>query len=141
MQYKNMQRLVLFIMLLWGSFIGSLSAQERYSTPIYRARAVFIAVAKGDVSTLKSFCHPDFYAENFPYSDYEIKDILLSVPKEKRDILINDILYHSSVSTLRSRDGYVVTVIFTNQRTGKTYSMQFLDEFENDDWKVIDILQ
>lgn len=133
-----MKRITLLIIFLIYSYSISLFAQERYSTAIYRAKALFIAVAQGDVSTLKSFCHPEFYAENFPYSDYEIKDILLSVPKEKREILINDILYHSSVSTVRSRDGYVVTVVFTNQKTGKTYSIQLLDEDENDDWKAID---
>lgn len=103
------------------------------------AKKVFYAVANGDVSILKRYLTTTFYRTSFPYSDARTREVLLSVPKSKRDRLINHV-NRAEITTIPSKAGDVVTVIFTNTLTGKDYTMQLIDEYENGDWKVFEIL-
>lgn len=109
--------------------------KRSYDQCVSIAKKVLYAMANGDVSTLKHYLSTKFYRTNFPYSDAYIRKMLLSVPKNKRDKLINHV-NQSKITTIPNNAGDVVTVIFTNIATGKDYTMQLIDEYENGDWKV-----
>ena len=66
------------------------------------------------------------------------REILLSVPEAKRKQLRNDITNNSTVTTIPNNAGDVITIIFTNKRTNKDFTVQLVDEKENNDWKVFD---
>lgn len=112
--------------------------KESYNQCAVIAKKVFYAVASGDVSILKRYLTTEFYRTSFPYSDVYIREMLLSVPKEKRDRLI-DHVNRAEITTIPNKVGDVVTVIFSNPFTGKDYTMQLIDEYENGDWKVFEI--
>ncbi len=103
---------------------------------ISRAKAVFIATANGDVAKLKRLMTPEFYKENYPYSDSRVREILLGVPAEKRKRLINQIQNQSTPSTIMNRAGDVITVTLLNKVTKKEITVQLIDETESGDWKI-----
>lgn len=79
---------------------------------------------------------PEFYKENYPYSDSYVREMLLSVPIEKRKRMIDQIKNKSIPSTIINRAGDVITVTLTNKVTKKEITVQLIDENENGDWKV-----
>lgn len=99
------------------------------------ARQVFVAVANGDVASLKSCTTEEFYQSEFPYDDDTIRNILLSVPVHQRRKLIEHI-NTSDVTVVPNRAGDVMTVIFTNKVTDKDYVVQLLDEPGAGGWKI-----
>lgn len=130
-----MKYLILIIVAL--AFQISVVAQNSsHNVAITRAKALFVATANGDVAKLKQLMTPEFYKENYPYSDSRVRDLLLSVPVEKRERMIDQIQNKSLTSTIMNRAGDVITVTFTNKITKKEITVQLLDENENGDWKV-----
>lgn len=127
------------LLLLFLISLCSLSVSARKSSEeiaIARAKAVFIATANGDVAQLKRLMTPEFYEENYPYSDARVREILLSVPAAKRKSMIDNIQNKCKASTLINRAGDVITVILTNTVTNKEFTVQLLDEKGNNDWIV-----
>ena len=92
-------------------------------------------MANGDVSALKRLLTSDFYNKNFPYNDAYIRELLLGVPKSKRERLI-DHVNRSEITAIPNRTGDVVTVIFTNTVTGKDFTVRLIDEYGNGNWKI-----
>ncbi len=126
---------LIFSLFVVASFCVSAQNSSR-GIAIARAEAVFIATANGDVAKLKQLMTPKFYKENYPYSDDEVRLMLLNVPLAKRMKLVDQIKNQSSVSTIMSRSGDVITVVFTNKNTDKDISVQLFDENEDENWKV-----
>lgn len=120
-----------------SSSFGSNNAND---IAVSRAKEVFIATSNGDVETLKRLLTPDFYRESYPFSDERTREILLEVPSSKRETLRNDILNNCTVTTIPNRAGDVITVIFTNNRTKKDFTVQLVDEEGNNDWKIFDYI-
>ena len=99
------------------------------------AKKCFYAVANGDVSALKRLLTSECYNENFPYNDAYVRELLLGVPKSKRERLI-DHVNRSEITAIPNRTGDVVTVIFTNTVTGKDFTVRLIDESGNGNWKI-----
>ncbi|MBQ3605078.1 MAG: hypothetical protein II990_02355 [Muribaculaceae bacterium] len=107
---------------------------------VSRAKELAIAISNGDVETLKRLLSADFYRDEFPFSDERTREILLEVPASKRERLRNDIINNCSVTTIPNRAGDVITVIFTNNRTKKDFTVQLVDEEGNNDWRVFEFM-
>lgn len=75
---------------------------------------------------------------NIIYNDAKVKEILLSVPYERRQQMIEQIQKHSDVSTIVNRAGDVITVMFTNRINKKVFTVQLLDEYGTGDWRIFD---
>lgn len=127
--------LLILIMVVLGSFRVYPQNYSR-SIAIERAKAVFYATANGDVAKLKQLMTPEFYKENYPYSDAKVREILLSVPIDKRKRMIDHIKNNSIPSTIINRARDVITVTLTNKVTKKEITVQLIDENESGDWKV-----
>lgn len=97
------------------------------------------AVANGDVYTIKRLCTPEFYEENISYystySDEEVRQILLLPSYSERQRLVDDFTNNSIVDVITSRAGDFVTLVYTNLRTGKEITFQFID-CGNGEWKL-----
>lgn len=126
--------MLLFLVLLTS--FNVLAQTSSRDIAIERAKAVFVATANGDVASLKQLMTPEFYKENYPYSDARVREILLSVPIEKRKRAIDQIKNKSIPSTIINRAGDVITVTLTNKVTKKEITVQLIDENENGNWKV-----
>ncbi len=124
--------LILTIILSLGVY-AKVSSRD---VAIARAKAVFIATANGDVAKLKQLMTPEFYRENYPYSDSQVREILLGVPAEKRKSLIHQIQNQCTPSTVKNRAGDVITVTLINKVTKKEITVQLIDEDETGNWKV-----
>lgn len=131
----NMTRILVFFIVLLTSF-NVLAQNSSRNVAIERAKAIFYATANGDVTKLKQLMTPDFYRKNYPYSDAKVREILLSIPIEKRKRLIDQIKNQSIPSTIINRAGDVITVFLTNKVTKKEITVQLVDENECGDWKV-----
>ena len=92
-------------------------------------------MANGDVSALERLLTSECYNENFPYNDAYVRELLLGVPKSKRERLI-DHVNRSEITAIPNRTGDVVTVIFTNTVTGKDFTVRLIDEYGNGNWKI-----
>lgn len=103
------------------------------------AISAFLALAYGDVPTLKKCYSIDAYNEFFPYSDSYIRESLLNVPVDRRKRLI-DHVNNAEITTVPNNAGDVVTLIFTNTTTGKIITLQLFDEQMNNNWKIIEIM-
>lgn len=128
-----------FIILLLFITISSIVVYAKPSDcdiAIERAKEAFYATANGDVAKLKRLLTPEFYKKYYPYSDAKVKEILLSVPIEKRKRMIDQIKNNSIYSAFINRAGDVITVTITNKSTKKEITFQLIDEKENGDWKV-----
>lgn len=126
--------IAIMLILVFSTNINAQSSPR--DVAIARAKAVFIATANGDVARLKQLMTPEFYKENYPYSDSYVREMLLSVPIEKRKRMIDQIKNKSIPSTIINRAGDVITVTLTNKVTKKEITVQLIDENENGDWKV-----
>lgn len=111
-------------------------AQNNKNAVINVIKKLTRATANGDVSALKRLTTDDFFKEHYPYSDAQIRKLLLSVPQEKRKILIDHIENRSKFSVVFSRARDYATVIVTNQVSGKemTYNLIYEDGY----WKICD---
>lgn len=118
--------------------VGTYAQSPRVNKAISRAKELFIATANGNVATIKKLTLTDFYKEKYPYSDAKVRELLLSVPFEKRQRMIGQIKNHCKTSTLMNRAGDVITVTLENQITGKEITIRLLDEEENGNWLVFD---
>lgn len=114
------------------------SSQNQREVAIKRAKEAFIATANGDVAKLEKLLTPDFYSQYYPYSDAKVKEILLSVPYERRKLMIDQISYNTDVSTIVNRAGDVITVMFTNRTNHSIFTVQLLDEYGTGDWRIFD---
>lgn len=128
------RKLLFFIVLLTSFYV--LAQNTSREIAIERAKTVFYATANGDVTKLKQLMTPEFYKENYPYSDAKVREILLSIPIKKRKRMIDQIKNKSIPSTIINRAGDVITVTLTNKVTKKEITVQLIDENENGDWKV-----
>ena len=127
----------LFICIAFAVISISASAQRSAKEiAVSRVKALFVATAKGDVAKLKSLVTPEFYAENFPYSDAQVREILLSAPYEKRMQMIDQIQNHSDAETIMNRAGDCITVTLINRVTKKEFTVQLTDVDGNGDWRV-----
>lgn len=120
------------------NYINQTSSTQSRKIAIKRAKELFIATANGDVVKLKQILTPDFYKRHYPYSDSKARDILLSVPYERRQKMIDNISNHSEVTTIVNRAGDVITVMFSNKSNNKIFTVQLFDEYGNDDWKIFE---
>ena len=116
---------------------------EMYKTnsriAIERAKQIFYAVANGDVRKIRNLTTDDFYDDKFGmYSDDEVREILLNVPYERRQEMINQIQNDVVPEVIMNRAGDVMTVILTNNRTGKDFMVQFIDTDGYGDWRIFD---
>ncbi len=128
-------RYIFFIITLFISFFN-LSAQiSSRDIAVSRAKEVFVATANGDVAKLKQLTTQDFYKENYPYSDSRVREILLSVPAEKRKRMINQIQNQCTATTRTNRTGDVITVTLTNKVTKKIFTVQLIKD-NKDNWKI-----
>lgn len=113
--------------------------QGQYDIAVERARQIWIATATGDVQTLRQFTTGDFFDTQYRgYSDDELRDILLSVPYDRRQKMIDHIKNHCSVEVYPNSAGDVVSVVFTNEITGKPMTFQLVDETGDQDWKLFE---
>lgn len=131
-----MKRLIV-ILFLSICALGIYAQKSSTDIAISRAKELIIATANGDISRIKKLTTPEFYKEQYPYSDAEIQGLLLSVPYEKRQKLIDHIRNHSKASALRNRAGDFITVIIENTITGKDFTIGMLDVEGNGDWRAI----
>lgn len=118
---------------------ADLKRQPDYGKAKEVAISAFLALAYGDVPTLKRCYSIDAYNEFFPYSDSYIRESLLNVPVDRRKRLI-DHVNNAEITTVPNNAGDVVTLIFTNTTTGKIITLQLFDEQMNNNWKIIEIL-
>lgn len=132
-----MKKLTVILILLICA-VGTYAQSPRVNKAISRAKELFIATANGNVATIKKLTLPDFYKEKYPYSDARVRELLLSVPYEKRQRMIDQIKNHCKATTLMNRAGDVITVTLENQITGKEITIRLLDEEENGNWLVFD---
>jgi len=114
----KINRLLLLILIVVCSFGVNAQTSSR-DIAIARAKAVFVATANGDVNKLKQLMTPEFYKENYPDSDEKVREILLSVPFDKRKRMIDQIQNKCIPSTIMNRAGNVITVTLTNKVTKK----------------------
>ncbi len=112
------------------------AVQNKYESAKMRAKELFIAIANADVVKLKKLLTTEYYRKVFPYEDNQLRKILLSVPIEKRQRMINQISNNTKLSTIPNRAGDVVTVILSNTVTCKEFTVQLIDEKGNEDWKI-----
>ena len=131
---KKFVRLMLVFALLFSVQISFAQSNAVRNIAISRAKAVFVATANGDVTKLKRLTTPEFYEEHYPYSDARVREILLSVPKQKRQNMIDQIQNNSTASTIMNRAGDVITVTLTNKTSKKEFTVQLLEE--DGDWKI-----
>lgn len=103
-----------------------------------RAKEVFVATANGDIAKLKQLLTPEFYKRYYPYSDSKMREILLSVPYEQRQKMVDQALHHDEITAFTNRAGDVITVTFANKNNNKMFTMQLMDEYGNGDWRVFD---
>lgn len=132
-----MKKLTVMLILLI-CVVGTYAQSPRVNKAISRAKELFIATANGNVAAIKKLTLPDFYKEKYPYSDSKVRELLLSVPFEKRQRLIDQIKNHCKASTLMNRAGDVITVTLENHITGKEITIRLLDEEENGEWLVFE---
>lgn len=88
-----MRKFVL-ILILTICTIGAYAQQSSTDIAISRAKELFIATANGDVARIKKLTILECYKKKYPYSDAKVKELLLSVPYEKRQKLIDQIQNH-----------------------------------------------
>lgn len=127
--------LLVLIPVVLASFVTNAQNSHR-DIAIERAKDVFYATANGDVAKLKQLMTPEFYKENYPYSDDKVREILLNVPLEKRERMIDQIKNMSKVSTIISHAGDIITVTLNNKVTNKGITVQLIDKNVSGDWKV-----
>ena len=125
---------IIVILLTVICSLGAYSQNSSKNIAIANAKALFIATANGDVAKIKKLTTTDFYREKYPYSDAKVREILLSVPLEKRKKAINQVRTQTKASAIMDRAGGVVTVILDNQVTGKSFTMLLIEE--NGNWLV-----
>lgn len=125
---------IIVILLTVICSLGAYSQNSSKNIAIANAKALFIATANGDVAKIKKLTTTDFYREKYPYSDAKVREILLSVPLEKRKKAINQVRTQTKASAIMNRAGDVITVILDNQVTGKSFTMRLIEE--NGNWLV-----
>lgn len=130
---KYIKGTIIFIVI---SYITLYAKTLYHEIAITSAKAVFYATANGDVAKLKQLMTPEFYKENYPYSDDKVREILLNVPLEKRERMIDQIKNMSKVSTIISHAGDIITVTLNNKVTNKGITVQLIDKNVSGDWKV-----
>lgn len=86
------------------------------------AREMFMAVADGDVETLRSLTTPEFYDERFPYDDETVREMLLEVPYDKREEMKYQIQYEADATATRQGDTIIVELY--NEITGKLFTFR-----------------
>lgn len=131
-----MRNLVLILILSVCS-ICAYAQKSSTDIAISRAKELFIATANGDVARIKKLTMPEFYKKKYPYSDTKVREMLLSVPYDKRQKLIDQIKNHCTASALRNRAGDFITVTLENKVTGKEFTICLMDENEDGNWRVI----
>lgn len=113
--------------------------RQNYDFAVERAKQIWIATAQGDVQTLHEYTTEDFFDRQYGgYTDEEIREILLSVPYERREKMIDHINNHTTITTYPNSAGDVVTVEFLDDISGKVMTFQLVDETGLEDWKVFD---
>lgn len=125
---------IIVILLTVICSLGAYPQNSSKNIAIANAKALFIATANGDVAKIKKLTTTDFYREKYPYSDAKVREILLSVPLEKRKKAINQVRTQTKASAIMNRAGDVITVILDNQVTGKSFTMRLIEE--NGNWLV-----
>lgn len=125
---------IIVILLTVICSLGAYPQNSSKNIAIANAKALFIATANGDVSKIKKLTTTDFYRDKYPYSDAKVREILLSVPLEKRKKAINQVRTQTKASAIMNRAGDVITVILDNQVTGKSFTMRLIEE--NGNWLV-----
>lgn len=122
---------------IYGSDTGTI--EQNYDSAVERAKQIWIATATGDVQTLRDYTTEDFFDNQYGgYTDEEIREMLLSVPYERREKLIDHVSNHSTITTYPNSAGDVVTVEFLDDISGKIMTFQLVDETGDNDWKVFD---
>ena len=125
---------IIVILLTVICSLGAYPQNSAKNTAIANAKALFIAMANGDVTKIKELTTAEFYREKYPYSDAKVREILLSVPLVKRKKAINQVRTQTKASAIMNRAGDVITVILDNQVTGKSFTMRLVEE--NGNWLV-----
>ena len=125
---------IIVILLTVICSLGAYPQNSSKNIAIANAKALFIATANGDVAKIKKLTTTDFYREKYPYSDAKVREILLSVPLEKRKKAINQVRTQTKASAIMNRAGDVITVILDNQVIGKSFTMRLIEE--NGNWLV-----
>ncbi len=110
--------------------------KPNYKKAVTVAKNLFIAVANGDVESIKQLTTQDFFRRELPMSDERIKAELLSVPYDRRAKLVDHILNNCITSTIPNRADNAVTVILTNNISGKEITYRLVDKSQTNDWKI-----
>jgi hypothetical protein len=127
---------IFLIALVFIINFGINAVAQNKNSPENIGRMMFNAVANGDVSTIKSITTKEFFAREFPMSDQKIRESLLSVPAQRRNILKD--LGNNSTASIINIDSDSVIVTYKNNTNGKTFSMKM--KKVNWEWKVDEYL-
>jgi len=115
-------------------FMASAAYAQIGSSPEAVARSAFKAVAEGDVATLKSIMTERCFNGQYPMTDSQIRELLLSVPYEKRQILLK--MADSMDAQVKQISDNSVIVVFTNKATNKNMEMDMIKI--DGQWKIDD---
>jgi hypothetical protein len=110
--------------------------EQMKAIAVKKAKAWFVAVANADIRKMKELLTPNFYSRSFPYDDNTIREILLSRPYQKRQEMIDQVMNHTTATTIMNRAGDAITVILDNNVTGKVFTIQLIDESGTGNWKI-----
>lgn len=128
----------LTILLMLICTLGTYSQTSAKNIAISRAKELMIATANGNVATIKRLTTPEFYKDKYPYSDATVRSMLLNVPYEKRQKMIDQVKNHCKATAIMNRAGDIITVSLANQITGKEFTIQLMDESGNGNWLVFE---
>lgn len=101
-------------------------------------KELYYATANGDVAKIKKLTTPDFYKEQYPYSDEFLRKELLSVPYKRRQDLITHIDKNSDFTVVFSTPGDYATVWIDDRVTGKNMRYGLLYDFDDNCWRICD---
>ena len=103
---------------------------------ISRAKAILIATANADVAKIKSLTTPEFYQEQFPFSDAKVRELLLSASEGDRENMIDQVQNHCDAEAVMNRAGDVITVTLINRINNNEFTVKLFNSDGNGNWLI-----